>query len=225
MHRRRLRVPRNDNSCLLVPPLCEVAALARQNQRYLDGLAFTWPGTDARTLRQQARNDIARGAETYSQQLGLPTPAPPTGPMIMTGHQPALYHPGVWFKNFVCHALARHLGGSAWNVIVDNDVPKSLAVAVPGGTPARPTVDYIELDRQSTRLPFEEMPVVDPGQVLAFGRRVQQAMAAWPVEPLATRWWSSAMAGLQDRRKLGDAVTLARRRIEHAQKRDRKAFF
>ncbi len=51
--------------------------------------------------------------------------------MIVTGHQPELFHPGVWIKNFAIASIARQTGGAALNLIVDNDIPKSSSIAVP----------------------------------------------------------------------------------------------
>lgn len=43
------------------------------------------------------------------------------GPLIVTGHQPEWFHPGVWLKNFAAAGLARQMNGAALNLIVDND--------------------------------------------------------------------------------------------------------
>lgn len=47
--------------------------------------------------------------------------AGPTSPLIMTGHQPLFYPPGILIKNLLAGALARALGGSAVNLVVDTD--------------------------------------------------------------------------------------------------------
>ena len=214
MHRRRLSVPRADRSCLIAPPLAEAGLLARRNSQYLDQLSPAWPDRPFQALRRQARIDLADAAAAYAQHIGLPTPASADGPVIMTGHQPTLYHPGVWFKNVVCHALGRHLHGSAWNVIVDNDVPKSLTFRVPSGSPSQPHAGHVRLDNQPTLRPFEEMPVASADEVRSFGRRVEQAMRDWPVTPLAAQRWSDGLAGLDDQHNLADAVTMARCRAE-----------
>ena len=54
-----------------------------------------------------------------------------TTPLVVTGHQPELFHPGVWVKNFATAAIARAHGGLGLNLIVDNDLPKSASIRVP----------------------------------------------------------------------------------------------
>ncbi len=43
-------------------------------------------------------------------------------PIIGTGHQPTIYHPGLLFKNFYTAELARQSGGKAVNFVVDSDM-------------------------------------------------------------------------------------------------------
>ncbi len=42
-------------------------------------------------------------------------------PAIMTGHQPAFFHPGVWIKNAAASDLAKRVGGAARFLAVDSD--------------------------------------------------------------------------------------------------------
>ena len=42
-------------------------------------------------------------------------------PIIQTGHEPILCHPGVWIKNHLIQYLAKKLDGIGVNMIVDND--------------------------------------------------------------------------------------------------------
>ena len=39
----------------------------------------------------------------------------------MTGHQPELYHPGVWAKDFLLQRLADETGAAAIDLVVDSD--------------------------------------------------------------------------------------------------------
>ena len=60
---------------------------------------------------------------------------------MVTGHQPELFHPGVWIKNFAAAGIAAAHDGVALNLIVDNDLPKSASIRVPrvdAGSSARP---------------------------------------------------------------------------------------
>ena len=66
-----------------------------------------------------------------------------SAPIIMGGHQPDLFHPGVWLKNFAIDAYARRLGGTAINLIVDTDYCRSTSVGVPVGPPDSARLEYV----------------------------------------------------------------------------------
>src|SRR6202042_1418051 len=52
-------------------------------------------------------------------------------PLVVTGHQPELFHPGVWVKAFAASGIATAHQGVALNLIVDNDIPKSTSIQGP----------------------------------------------------------------------------------------------
>src|SRR4029079_8138752 len=80
------------------------------------------------------------------------------GLLFLAGHQPELFHPGVWVKNFALAGLARRQGGVGVNLLVDNDTAKSasLRVPIPGEWPQ---VRDIPFDRWQGELPWEERHV------------------------------------------------------------------
>src|SRR5687767_13372499 len=55
-------------------------------------------------------------------------------PMLASGHQTELYHPGVWSKDALINAAGRRIDGSAYHVAVDTDAPKHLVLRWPGGS-------------------------------------------------------------------------------------------
>ena len=85
------------------------------------------------------------------REAGEPVPdlANETQPWFVAGHQPELFHPGVWFKNFVLHHLARKHNGIALNLIIDSDTAKPPVLHVPNG-------DKI------ARLPFDRTSIDAP---------------------------------------------------------------
>ena len=56
----------------------------------------------------------------------------PAKPLIVTGHQSELHHPGVWVKNALIHAVAEACGGTALHLALDTDAPKHLTLKWPG---------------------------------------------------------------------------------------------
>ena len=115
---RRLRAPAEDQTALIEPPLAEIPALVARNL----ALAKDWErlsGFSFSFLRKEARWDWLywHGRE-----------APLAKPFIATGHQPTLYHPGVWFKNFLLSRIAGEVHGEAINLTVDNDTVAAATV-------------------------------------------------------------------------------------------------
>ena len=54
-------------------------------------------------------------------------------PIIVTGHQPIFYHPGILVKDMLSHSLAGAVNGTALNMIVDTDEEEiSLQIPVRG---------------------------------------------------------------------------------------------
>ncbi len=68
-----------------------------------------------------------------------------TAPLIMTGHQCELHHPGVWAKNIAIDQLAKHLGvgATAVHLAVDTDAPKHLKLRL--GSDSLPITDDPQL--------------------------------------------------------------------------------
>ena len=112
--------------------------------------------------------------------------------MILAGHQPQLFHPGVWFKNFVLSRLAESQAATAVNLVIDSDTIKTAAVRVPTGSASRRFVESIPLDRDGGRNSLRRAP--DPRSrsvALSFGER-----AGGPSEPGSRiRCWRVLAAG------------------------------
>ncbi|MBY0113427.1 MAG: hypothetical protein K2Y21_11435 [Phycisphaerales bacterium] len=68
----------------------------------------------------------------FREQLGLPSDK---GPLVLSGHQAELWHPGILAKYAAAVEVARAAGGrSAW-LVVDQDVPHEFALRVPASDP------------------------------------------------------------------------------------------
>jgi hypothetical protein len=140
-------------------------------------------------------------------------------PLIVSGHQPELFHPGVWAKNFALHRLARETGGIGLNLIVDSDTLSSTRIAVPIGSKNRPALEQIPFDTDAgardRNLPSEELVIRDKSLFRSFAERVTNALSSWPIDPLVRSIWPSAMSLLShDSSGLPDMLTAARRQAE-----------
>jgi len=108
------------------------------------------------TLRSFARRSLLQAASRYTQLLvrtasnsGLSLPGAEcdfanaeTAPLLVTGHQPVIFHPGLVFKYQLTDAVSQSLGCPAVAIVIDTDegdagafeVPQ--VVAVDGESPA-----------------------------------------------------------------------------------------
>lgn len=130
-------------------------------------------------------------ANEHARQLST-TPVEPTGPVMTTGHQPWLWHPGILAKFLAAAAQAKRLGGQALHLVVDHDVHPALELEIPRREGERLGVQRVVLARQ-----LPAVPVACQGP--ADTRRVQQSLAELrgTLDPVVA-------AGL---RRLSDAFT------------------
>jgi hypothetical protein len=135
-------------------------------------------------------------------------------PIIMGGHQPELFHPGVWLKNAALDAYARRVGGTAINLVVDTDRCATTSVGVPVGTPREAHVEEIAFDAPATEMAWEERGVVDADCFASFGDRACRLLA--PLEPNAIlrRWWPLVVERAGESHRLGLAIAQARHALE-----------
>lgn len=158
--KRRLRAPTADGAALIEPPLAQVPALIERNRKI--GAEF-----EARTgiRRKVARFAVINGSREQAR-FDLERP------IILTGHQPELFHPGVWFKNFLASAIAARVEGHAANLIVDNDEVRSASIRVPTQDGGEARVVHVPFDDAKEPKPWEGRPVFDPEMFRAFAANV-----------------------------------------------------
>lgn len=200
-----LKAPRQHGATLIHPPLDaadDLLALARE--RLAGGSLLGRPLPD---LRRQAREETLAAARDYLTSAGEPVPDFPGGPWFLGGHQPELFHPGVWFKNFLLQRLARQHGGTPLNLVVDNDVAKVASLRVPAGH----RVVSVPFD-QTIDAPFEERPVHDEALFRSLPERLAPLTKDWPFRPWVNDVWS-AMPAVP---LLGERIVRARRTLERS---------
>lgn len=127
-------------------------------------------------------------AATSDSLLSMVGP-PGTAPWIVTGHQPGLFHPGVWVKNFAVDALARQRQAVALNLVVDNDIASPPAVVLPSQRGEGARVQSIAWDSQTWGCPWEEARVLDRALFESFGERTQAALARLGVASDIAGFW------------------------------------
>jgi hypothetical protein len=122
------KAPADDGQMLIWPNPGALVTQTLANQAALSRCDALIQGTPLRELRSASRKFIGH---------------PSSQPLVATGHQTELYHPGVWVKNALINSIAHRAGGEAFHFAVDTDAPKHLHLRWPGGS--QPLTDDPEL--------------------------------------------------------------------------------
>ncbi|OHB43992.1 MAG: hypothetical protein A2069_00825 [Planctomycetes bacterium GWB2_41_19] len=93
-------------------------------------------------------------------------------PIIQTGHEPILYHPGIWIKNHLVQYLVNKLNGIGVNMIVDNDACNMGFMYVPILSEQSTSVGKVALVKNKEHVAYEEIVFDDFGTILQFKEEV-----------------------------------------------------
>ncbi len=216
MASRRLRAPAQDGGILAAPPLADAANLLLANRERLASWDHDFQGRSSHRLRRMVRGQVLAEARAFAVRLELdaPEPADPAAPLVVTGHQPELFHPGVWIKNFALQAIAREVGGSSLNLIVDNDTPKSASIRVPTVTGGRLRSIPVEFDDWAGEAPYEDLAVRDEERFASFPDRVAEVLGDQVADPLIQDFWPRALASSRRTDRIGYRFAAARHGVE-----------
>lgn len=124
-------------------------------------------------------------------------------PLIATGHQPTLWHPGILAKDLALDALKRQKVCSAIHVVVDHNPVGPLALDVPmrdGDTLVSQRLVFNSHDR-ADRLPPNRLPPIAPSAI----ERAIESVRGQAIEPVQ----SGLAAIIRAYAKTGGAVNLA----------------
>ena len=226
--RRPLRAPREDGAVVAIPPLADMPAAIMKNREQIATWDVQVLGRSLAELRRMAREEVLTAAVRFvGQASSLPAIQRQAGslphvPLIISGHQPELFHPGVWAKNFVLDRLANATGGIGLHLIVDNDAVSSTRIAVPVGSREAPRIEFIPFDADAGAVPWEEATLRDETLFRNFADRVSAALTCWPIEPMLSEIWPAAIERLPSvghasslpLPRLSDLLTIVRREAE-----------
>lgn len=210
-HYQRYRAPRENDTALVAPPL--------------DSLHITPPCPDKRIsfgsrslaqLRSDARAELLEAATRYTSAYRDPSSnVVPDAPLLITGHQAELFHPGVWYKNFMLSRLASERRGVGVHLVIDTDAIHGSGIRVPTGSVAEPHIETVLMDRPAGGLPVEQRQVQDLELFRSFGKRAVEAIAPLVPQPLIGAWWSRVTRALKRvDGTLGLAIAQARHELE-----------
>jgi hypothetical protein len=207
--------PLDDGQILIDPPENRLAELIERNRDLLNASVNVF-GRPLAEFRRRAVAEISAAARAYLAAAGEPLPDVASDSLIIAGHQPELFHPGVWLKNFVLHSLGRRVGAAPLNLIVDNDTVKHTSIALPliSSEPEHVERVTIPYDSFGAPSPFEERPIRDSGVFDEFPSAMQRVTATWPDQPIAELFWERAKRLRAKSPLIGEIFASSRRSFE-----------
>lgn len=208
----RFRAPQGDGEVFCVPAAEELPALVTSNRQRHELARVDWFG---RSIAESARQAFVADAFAYTRQYADVSHTPNADqPLVLTGHQPEMFHPGVWLKNFEAARLAAACGGTAINLVIDSDLCRSPAVRVPTGAAGDLHVEMVPFDQAVPEMPFEERTIADMELWQSFGSRVVHQLEPLVDQPLIKEWWPRVLATSKTYDHLGQALSQARHPLE-----------
>jgi hypothetical protein len=223
---RRFRAPQEDDAALVDPPLKRVSEVFKANRSRASSRDYELQGLSLDQLTEAARGELLAKALDYTgayHDVGFAKGVPSTAGFVLSGHQPELFHPGVWFKNFLLSSIAERVGGVAINLIGDSDTVRSTAIRVPVKHGDQAIVESVAFDAPDEAVPFEERPILDRPLFESFAERALATyQSGGPASPerdclLVEPVWKAAKrlaADKRDRARLGLVLAQARHQLE-----------
>jgi hypothetical protein len=205
------KVPERSGEVLIDPPPAHLPALLEAARERDWGRAEIL-GEPLREFRGKVRAralSLAAGAAPG----GAPSSAPP---LVVMGHQPVFFHPGVWMKFFLLTRLHERLGVTGLHLLVDNDASGPITVEVPerGDHLIRRTETLLELPGD---VPLEVAPLPTEREWETFCGRVRDHMrtlASAEVRACFDAFVACAATVRAHAHTLGQYLAGARRRYE-----------
>jgi hypothetical protein len=185
--------------------------------------------TNLSSLQAAARSELLRLAREYSAryQDEPDFSYADSIKIVMAGHQPELFHPGIWFKNFVLSQLAQQFQAVAINLIIDNDLCTERTLRIPTGETADPTrpaqIASCPIDRVDAVTPYEGTAIKDFSIFSQAGQRIAALAKPYIAEPIVETLWPQVMVAIDRWRNstienspinFGEAIAAGRHRLE-----------
>lgn len=212
---KRFRAPREDGGLLLEPAWSDCRQLVHTNAQEFTACDFALHSRSFQQLREQVRGDILRLAQAYSSRyVDTSQDGNTQDRLVVSGHQPTLFHPGVWAKNFAIDRLAAEENGRAIQIIVDNDTMRGHSLLCPGGSVEDPYRVAESFDEYQSPTPYENRFVLNEDLFRSFGQRVADRIRSHVSDPLITRIWPTVCEGVAAGMPIGQAFAQSRHCLE-----------
>jgi hypothetical protein len=217
MQPHQLRAPVEDGEILAQPPLSLGAKLLTTNRAHLAAWDYDFQGRRASELRSMCRKEAVDRSANYLRSIGITDSAKggPGAPLLVTGHQPELFHPGVWVKNFALGSVAQATDAAGLNLIIDDDIPKAASVRIPhrDAQVGLRTVP-VEFDEWTLETPYEDWYVRDERRFANFPDRALEMIGDLVKDPVMREFGPLLREASRVSNRLGVRFAAARRALE-----------
>jgi hypothetical protein len=219
---RALRAPAGNGETLVDPPWSSLPEVVARSIRESSLVEYDLQGRSLGELSRAARRRLFDAARIYTSQYrevpdrwqNLATIS--SAPFLLSGHQPELFHPGVWYKNFVLGSLARQLDGVGIHLLIDSDTCRSASIRVPTGSIAQPRVEAVPYDDPAAEVPHEERIIRDPATFSTFAERTASFIRPLVADPMVADLWPLVMERNPGQKNLGLRLAQGRHALEES---------
>lgn len=214
---RQYAAPTAHGSALIDPPLSVYGDQIAENRSSADHWDVGIGQRSIASLRRSAREEMIHAAVRYTSAYRdvPPIEASLKRPVVMAGHQPELFHPGVWFKNFALSSVAASNRATAINLIVDNDLCGTTSVLSPARQHGRLTRVPVPFDAPANAsVPFEQRWIQDRAAFDSFDQRLSQVLRGVVDAPAVVALWAHARRAADRCQNVGCALAQARHALE-----------
>src|SRR3990172_12985194 len=149
----KLITPARHGDVLVLPTPSECVGAAQGNSRALRAAKTPLLDSTLSDWRRRTREAVVGSDDRL---------------IIVTGHQPAFIHPGVWAKHIVSMRLAKTLGGIALNLIVDQDAPQGATLAIPAVEGTRVEFRHVYFGELRAGCTYEQLARQTPEEIARF---------------------------------------------------------
>jgi hypothetical protein len=219
---RSVRAPQGDGQRVVDPPLAAMPQVIADNRELLSRIDYDVQGRSLANLSASARRTLVDQAIAYTSQYReiaeriRETDSLAATPLLLAGHQPHLFHPGVWYKNFVLGSLAREQHGIGVHLLIDSDLCRSASIRVPTGTVEHPRVEAVAYDEPAAEVPYEERTIRDHDTLRSFADRVVPLIRTLVPNPMVTSLWPLTIEHNPSQNNLGLRLAQGRHLLEES---------
>lgn len=223
MTRARPTLPAGHGEVLTVPAFHEWAKLAEETAISGSLWHASVDGEPLAHLRLTARREALIAAEAFCRRFGIEVAAPTDASALLfvTGHQPLLFHPGVWIKNFLIDRCAAESVGEdrpavGMNLIVDSDGFDAVSLVAPClGAEVGRCSQYLAVGTRDGCYARAEVPSAkDIEEFCEGGRRMLATLPAPAIAKHFEDFCTQLKVTRPQAGNLGELLAVARRRFE-----------